>query len=146
MNILSDFSDTLVSSITILYVFITFTVILCLRKKLCKAKSTIDSLRIQHARVFTPTKPAPAPPPNRSEFEMIFESNLNSTHHIRYLIKMFLARLERAHRPPTPHELQYLRSMRQIVSKLEMVRSDIESYWTDYTKNLKPEDEEPTTP
>ena len=142
MNILSDFSDTLVSSITILYVFITFTVILCLRKKLCKAKLTIDTLRIQHVHKFTPATPSPAPPPNRSEFEMIFDSNLHTIHHIQCLIKMFFARIEKEHRPPTPHELQYLHSMRHIISTLEMVENDIVYRWEAYTKNFNPKNEE----
>ncbi len=142
MNILTDFSDTLVSAITALYVLASFTIILRLCQKLSKAKSTIDSLRIQHARIFTPTKPAPAPPPNPSEFEMIFNSNLQTIHLIQYLIKRFFVCLENEHRPPTPHDLQYLRSIRQIVSKLELVEFEIESYWTDYTKNIKPENEE----
>ena len=141
MNILSDFSDTLVSSITILYVFITFTVILCLRKKLCKAKLTIDTLRIQHVHKFTPTSPAPAPPPNPSEFEKIFESNLNSIYQIRYLIKMFFHPLEKEHRVPTPHELQYLHSLKHILSSLDTIANDIVDRWEAYTKNLNPKNE-----
>lgn len=142
MNILSDFSDTLVSAITTLYVLTSFTIILRLCQKLSKAKSTIDTLRIQHVHVFTPAKPAPAPPPNCSEFAKIFESNLNSIYQIQYLIKMAFSRLEKEHRPPTPHEIQYLRSMRQIVSELEMVGSNIESRWTEYTKNINPKNKE----
>lgn len=141
MNILSDFSDTLVSSITILYVFITFTVILHLRKKLCKAKLTIDTLRIQHVHKFTPTSPAPAPPPNPSEFEKIFESNLNSIYQIRYLIKMFFHPLEKEHRAPTPHELQYLHSLKHILSALDTIANDIVDKWEAYTKNFNPENE-----
>lgn len=145
MNILSDFSDTLVSSITALYVLITFTVILFLRNKLCKAKSIIDSLRIQHVYTVKPNHPAPPPPHNPSGIEFIFDSNLQTIHRIQSLIKMFFARLEKEHRQPTPHELQYLHSMRHIISTLEMVENSIVYRWEAYTKNIKPENEEQKT-
>lgn len=141
MNILSDFSDTLVSAITILYVLTSFTIILRLCQKLSKAKSTIDTLRIQHVHKFTPTSPAPAPPPNPSEFEKIFESNLNSIYQIRYLIKMFFHPLEKEHRVPTPHELQYLHSLKHILSSLDTIANDIVDRWEAYTKNLNPKNE-----
>ena len=141
MNILTDFSDTLVSAITTLYVLTSFTIILRLCQKLSKAKSTIDSLRIHNARVFTPTKSAPAPPPNPSEFEKIFESNLNSIYQIRYLIKMFFHPLEKEHRAPTPHELQYLHSLKHILSALDTIANDIVDKWEAYTKNFNPENE-----
>ena len=139
MNILTDFSDTLVSAITILYVLTSFTVLLSLCQKLRKAKFTIDLLRNQqHVYTVKPNRPAPPPPPNPSDIDTIFVYNLRTIQQIQFSIKKSFDRIEKEHRPPSYHELQYLRSMRRIISTLEMVESDIESCWVDYTKNLNP--------
>ena len=145
MNILSDFSYTIAPAITILYALITFTVILRLRQKLSKAKFTIDLLRDQqHQHVYTvkPNRPAPLPPPKSSELEMIFGSNLNTINLIQSLTRMFFARLEKEHRPPSPQEIQNLHSMRNIISTLKMVEDDIVYRWEEYTKNLTPSKKE----